>query len=145
MSLLRPIAMADGAEDDDRPGWRHRLRRTETGGWALERWRDRGWEIAHTTDELEVKPVDVRMGHHVTSTYPGSHFTTGLMVAKHLPGRHVTVTHDSLTIRTPDEPTEHRPLRDGELEGWLDRLEVGITGEERIRLRDTLRRVGPSW
>src|SRR5918993_4027657 len=29
MSLLRPVPMVDGAEDDYLPGWRHRLRRTE--------------------------------------------------------------------------------------------------------------------
>ena len=65
------------------------------------RLREGGWEVAHITDELEVKPFDVVMGHHYTSTYPGSHFTTGLMLAKHLPGRHVTVTHDSLTSPHP--------------------------------------------
>ena len=76
------------------------------------------------------------MGHHFTSTYPGSHFTTGLMIAKHLPGRHVTVTHESLTIRTPGQPTEHRPLHDGELGEWLTTLEVPLTDDERSRLLD---------
>ncbi len=141
MSLLRPIPMSGGAEDDYLPGWRHRLRLTEDDGWALDRWRDGGWQIAHTTDELEVKPVDVRMGHHFTSTYPGSHFTTGLMVAKHLPGRHVTVTHEALTVRVPGGPTEHRPLRDGELEGWLEQLAEGLTVKESVRLIDVLRAV----
>ena len=61
------------------------------------------------------------MGHHFTSTYPGSHFTTGLMVGRHLPGRHVTVTHESLTIRTPGRRTEHRPLREGEPTGGCRR------------------------
>lgn len=121
MSLLRPISMNDGAEDDYLSGWRYRLRRTEAGDWALLRRREDGWEVAHTTDELEVKPVDVVIGHHYTSTYPGSHFTTGLMLTKHLPGRHVTVTHDAVTVRIPGEPTEHRPLREGELEEWLAR------------------------
>ena len=86
-----------------------------------------------------VRPVDVVMGHHFTSTYPGSHFTTGLMITKHLPGRHVTVTNESLTIRTPGQPTEHGPLRDGELEEWLVALDVPLTDDERARL---LGRVG---
>lgn len=107
MSLLRPVPMTDGAEDDHPPGWRYRLRRTDAGAWALHRMREDGWEVAHTTDDLAVKPVDIVVGHHFTSTYPGSHFTTGLMLAKHLPGRHVTVTHDALTVRTPGRPTEH--------------------------------------
>ena len=55
------------------------------GRLALYRMREEGWELAHTTDELEVKPVDVVMGHHYTSTYPGSHFTTGFMVGEPCP------------------------------------------------------------
>lgn len=139
MSLLRPIPMVDGAEDDHLPGWRHRLRRTGAGDWALLRLRDEGWEVAHTTDELEVKPVDVVIGHHYTSTFPGSHFTTGLMVTKHLPGRHVTVTHESLTIRTPGRPTQHRPLHAGEIEEWLVTLEVPLTSDEEAQLLARLR------
>ncbi len=134
MSLLRPIAMTDGAEDDYLPGWRYRLNVIDDGGWVLSRLRDGGWEVAHTTDELAVIPLDVVMGHHYTSTYSGSHFTTRLIIAKHLPGRHVTVTHETLTIRTPGEPTEHRPLRDGELEDWLATLEVPLLPDERTRL-----------
>jgi arylamine N-acetyltransferase len=138
MSLLRPIRMADGAEDDYLTGWRYRLRRTDAGDWALDRMRERGWEVAHTTDELDVKPVDVVMGHHFTSTYPGSHFTTGLMLTKHLPGRHVTLTHESLTIRTPGGPTEHRPLRGDEIGEWLSRLDARLRPDERLRLLETL-------
>jgi arylamine N-acetyltransferase len=136
LSLLRPLPLVDGAEDDHPPGWRYRVRRTDGGAWALDRHRDGGWEVAHTTDELEVRPVDVVMGHHFTSTYPGSHFTTGLMVGRHLPGRHVTVTHDSLTVRRPGQPTEHRPLGEGELDDWLWTLEVPLTSHERARLLD---------
>jgi arylamine N-acetyltransferase len=142
MSLLRPIEMIDGAEDDYPFGWRYRLRRTEAGHWALHRLREDGWEVAHTTDELEVTPADVVIGHHFTSTFPGSHFTTGLMVTKHLPGRHVTVTHESLTVRTPGEPTQHRPLREGELEQWLADLEVPLHPDEMAGLREMLQRLG---
>ena len=139
MSLLRPIAMADDAQDDYLPGWRFQVRRTDGGAWALYRMREEGWELAHTTDELEVKPVDVVMGHHYTSTYPGSHFTTGFMVAKHVPGGHVTVTHESLTIRTPGKPTEHRPVREGEIDEWLSTLEVPLRSDERTRLIEKVR------
>lgn len=144
MSLLRPIPMTDGAEDDYPPGWRYRLRRAEAGDWALQRHREQGWEIAHTTDELEVKPVDVVIGHHYTSTFPGSHFTTGLMLTKHLPGRHVTVTHESLTVRTPGEPTEHRPLREGEIEEWLATLGVPLSADEEARLLAKVRSLAAS-
>ncbi len=138
MSLLRPLPMTDGAEDDYLPGWRYRVRRTP-GGWALLRLREAGWEVAHTTDELDVLPVDVVMGHHYTSTFPGSHFTTGLMVTRHLPGRHVTVTHETLTVRTAGGPTEHRPLRAGELAARLVELDAGLTEGEQAAV---LERIG---
>lgn len=144
MSLLRPIPMTDGAEDDYLPGWRYRLRRTDAGHWALHRRHEEGWEVTHTTDELEVKPVDVVIGHHYTSTFPGSHFTTGLILTKHLPGRHITVTHGSLTIRTPGAPTEHRPLRESEIEEWLATLEVPLTPDEVARLLAKLRALAAS-
>lgn len=100
----------------------------------LTRARHDGWEITHTTDELPVQPVDVVIGHHYTSTFPTSHFRSGLMVTKHLPGRHVTVTHEALTVRRPGKPTEHRSLREGELPAWLRELQVGPTEEEERRL-----------
>jgi N-hydroxyarylamine O-acetyltransferase len=133
MSLRRPIPLEDGAEDDYLPGWQYRVHHT-AGGWALLRRRDEGWEVTHTTDELEVRPVDVVMGHHFTSTFPGSHFTQGLIVTKHLPDRHVAVTDSTLTVRSPGQSTEHRPLRPGELDDWLTTLDVPLTPDERSRL-----------
>ena len=56
MSVLRPIPLVDGAEDDY-GGWHYRLREMPLGGgrgWALERWRDEHWELMHTHDELPV-------------------------------------------------------------------------------------------
>ncbi len=143
MSLLRPIPLEDQAEDEHLPGWRYRVRQT-AGGWALDRLREYGWEVAHTTDELEVKPVDVLIGHHFTSTYPGSHFTTGFVLGKLLPGGHVTVTHESLTVRTPGRPTEHRPLQAGEVEEWLSRLEVPLRPDEHSRLVEKVQALGAS-
>ena len=70
-------------------------------GWALERWRDGDWELMHTHDELPVRPVDLAVGHHFTSTFPTIHFRNMLMLTKHLEGRHVAVTHETLTVRRP--------------------------------------------
>lgn len=134
VSRLRPIPLAHGAEDDH-GGWRYRVRRTP-GGWALERHRDGGWEVTHTTDELDVLPVDVAQGHHWTSTFPTSHFRTGLMVARHLPDRHVVVTHEAITVRRPGAPTEHRRLAGSELEESLVSLATGLSDDERSRLLD---------
>jgi N-hydroxyarylamine O-acetyltransferase len=133
MSLLRTLPLVDGAQDDY-GGWSYRLRAVRVGagrGWALERWRDEHWEGMHTSDELPVQPVDLAVGHHFTSTYPSTHFRHMLMLTRHLDGRHVAVTHETVTVRRPDVPTEHRPLRNGELEDLLDELEVPLTADER--------------
>ncbi len=140
ISLLRPIPLEDGATDDH-GGWTYRVRQVPEGsghGWALDRLRGVEWELMHTHDELPVRPADIRSGHHFTSTYPSSHFRSTLIVARHLPGRHVTVTHEAVTVRRPGAPTEHRPLRDGELPELLDLLGVPITDGE---LDALLRRV----
>ncbi len=136
MSVVRPIALGDGVIDDYL-GWSYRVRRI-TGErvttWELARWRAEGWEKMHVHDELPVIPVDVTMGHHFTSTFPSSYFRHELMVARHLPGRHVTLTHDTVTIRRPGEPTEQLPVGDAQLPGWLDELAVPLTSDERERL-----------
>ena len=44
-----------------------------------------------------------------------------LMLTKHLDGRHVAVTHETVTVRRPGAPTEHRRLREGELGELLRR------------------------
>ncbi len=147
-SVLRPIPLQDGAEDDY-GGSRHRVRRVDAAeagpGWELFRLRRDGWELMHTTDEFPVQPVDVTMGHHFTSTYPESHFRHSLMLTKHGDGRHTAVSADSVTFRRPGEPTEHRELRDGELEQLLHELEVPLTSSEEARLLEVvagLRRSG---
>lgn len=136
LSLLRPIPMVDGATDDH-GGWTYRLREVAEGagrGWALQRWRAGDWELMHTHDELPVRPVDIRSGHHFTSTYPVSHFRHGLILTSHLPDRHVTVTHEAVTVRRPGQPTERRELRDGELPELLELLDVPLTTDERDAL-----------
>jgi len=132
LSVLRPIPLADGATDDH-GGWAYRVLEVPEGGgsgWALHRWRDGTWELMHTHDELPVRPVDIRSGHHFTSTYPVSHFRHGLILTKHLPDRHVTVTHEAVTVRRPGQPTEHRPLGADELPELLALLDVPLTDEE---------------
>jgi N-hydroxyarylamine O-acetyltransferase len=84
----------------------------------------------HATDELPVVPVDLEMGHHYTSTYPGSHFTSGLILAKYLPDRHVRLTASAVTVRRPRRPTEHHLLADGEMRTWLAELGVTLTPDE---------------
>lgn len=137
MSVVRPIRLADGATDDH-GGWPYLVREVPEGSgraWVLRRRRDDGWEPMHTHDELPVRPVDLDTGHHFTSTWPDSPFRRTLVVARHLPGRHVTFTQQTVTVRRPGEPTEHRELRGGELDARLDELAVPLTGRERDGLR----------
>lgn len=133
MSLVHPVPLADGTESDQR-GWPYRTVRNDDGTWGLHRLREGGWELTHTTDELPVRPVDVVIGHHYTSTFPASHFRSGLMITKHEDGRHVSVTGTTLTVRRPGEPTEHRELADGELVEWLRALAVPLSDDEEQRL-----------
>jgi N-hydroxyarylamine O-acetyltransferase len=136
MSVLRPIPLVDGAEDEH-GGWRYRVSEAPLGngrGWMMQRWRDEHWELMHTHDELPVHPLDLTVGHHFTSTYPTIHFRSMLMLTKHLDGRHVALTHETLTVRRPGQPTRHRELRDGELSDLLDELAVPLTDEEREAL-----------
>ncbi len=145
MSVMRPIPLQDGAEDDHR-GWPHQVRRADPAvagpGWELYRLRQSGWELMHTTDELPVQPVDVTMGHHFTSTYPKTHFKHGLMLTRHsadqADGRHTAVSADTVTIRRPGEPTEHRDLREGELEQLLRELGVPLTPDEQTQLLEVV-------
>jgi arylamine N-acetyltransferase len=142
MSVLHPIRLEDGVEEDQ-GGWRYRVRRVpgDVPSWEMHRLRDGGWELMHTSDELPVRPVDVVMGHHYTSTHPASHFRSGLMITRHLDGRHLTITHDAVTERRAGEPTQHRPLRGGELEERLAELGVPLTDDERERLVERIRQL----
>jgi N-hydroxyarylamine O-acetyltransferase len=137
MSVLRPIVLDDGVEEDH-DGWRYRVDRVSdddgSPAWRMSRHRDGGWEVMHTTDELTVRPIDVAMGHHFTSTGPGSHFRTGLMVTRHRADEHVSLTFETVTVRRPGQPTEHRPLDAGELETLLHELGGGLTDDEVGRL-----------
>lgn len=140
LSLLRPIPLEDGAQDDY-GGWAYQVRSVRLGsgrGWALYRQRQSGWELMHCHDELPVYPSDLVVGHHFTSTYPESHFRNALILAQHDPGRHTTVTDSSVTIRRPGQPTEHREISVLEAIDLLRELAVPFTEDELLRLTDKL-------
>ena len=141
MSLLRPIPLAHGATDDF-GGWSYRLAEVRAGdvrAWELSRWREDRWELMHTHDELPVQPPDVVSGHHYTSTFPTSHFRHMLMVTKHDDGRygdgrHTSVTHQTVTVRRPGAPTEHREIDVSAVRDLLHELAVPLTDDEETRL-----------
>ena len=98
----------------------------------------------HTHDELPVRPVDLRSGHHFTSTYPASHFRHMLILTKHLDGRpRRRHPRDRRPYAARAAPTEHRALREGELRELLDELAVPLTDDERAALDVRVRGVAP--
>lgn len=107
------IPLVSGAEITA-AGWDYRVVPGDTRepSWAEERATDEGWQLMHVFDELPVRPVDVELGHHWTSTHPTSHFTTGLVFGRYLPDEHVGVAIEgdgfAVTSRRPDTPTERR-------------------------------------
>jgi N-hydroxyarylamine O-acetyltransferase len=136
VSTLRPITLADGAEDDY-GGRALRVREVPEGAgraWELHRRAQAGWELAHTHDELPVRPVDVVHGHHFTSTFPTSIFRQVLMVAGHAGDRHLTVTESTVTVRRAGAPAEHRAISADELPALLAELAVPLTADELDRL-----------
>jgi len=140
LSLLRPIELLDGA-CDDHGGWAYRVRAVrldDLRAWELQRHREDGWEIMHRHDELPVHPVDLVAAHHYTSTYPHVHFRHGLMLARHRPGRPITVTESTVAVRRPGAPTEHRGISLDEIAGLLPELAVPLIADEARRLIERL-------
>ncbi|GAA1475675.1 arylamine N-acetyltransferase [Nocardioides aestuarii] len=139
---LGPIRLEDGARLEGGV-WTHEVRRDQAG-WQLWRERSAGWELMHTTDDEPVRPVDVRMGHHWTSTHPSSHFRSTLTVAQHGVAAdgtavHTTVSLEGVTERRAGGAAVRRPLDLDELPGLLTGLGAGLDESETTRL---VRRVG---
>lgn len=136
LSLLRPIPLVDGATDDY-GGWAYQVRQRSVGdlpAWDLCRRREDGWELMHRHDELPVHPIDVIAAHHYTSTYPPVHFRHGLMLTRHAPGQHTSVTEATLTVRRPGQPTEHRAISLAEVAELVRELQIPLTDDEHQRL-----------
>ena len=143
-STLRAIPLVDGAEDDY-GGRTLRVREVPEGAsraWALHRRGQDGWELAHTHDELPVRPVDVVHGHHYTSTFPTSIFRQMLMVAGQAADTHFTLTESTVTVRRPGASTEHRKIALDEVPDLLSELNVPLTDDELERLLSRLAELG---
>ena len=135
-STLRAIPLQDGAEDDY-GGRALRISEATDGpgrAWELHRRGQDGWELAHTHDELPVRPVDLVHGHHYTSTFPTSNFRQMLMVTGHTADSHVSITESTITVRRPGAATEHRGIDLDDVSDLLRELHVPLTAEELERL-----------
>lgn len=99
---------------------RARAHRSGTTVWALTREGD----AEHYVDESPVHPADVRTGHFITSREENSPFVNHLMVMRHMPHAHVTLTEAARTTRAPGRATEHTKLSVAEVIDTV--LELGI-------------------
>ncbi|WP_341350988.1 arylamine N-acetyltransferase [Nocardioides convexus] len=139
MSLLRPVPLVDGAESDQ-DGWRYRVVRSEAG-WGLERLREGGWELTHTTDEparaarrrRHRPPLDEHLPRLALPQRPDGHPS---------PRRAPRLAHRHHRDRTTPGGTHRAPRAcgTGSLAEWL--VALGVPEPERAGSGRTLR-LGP--
>ena len=136
VSALRSIPLVDGVEDEyaDRAVRVEEVSEGSGRGWALHRRREGGWELMHTHDELPVRPIDLVLGHHYTSTFPSSNFRRMVMISGHAENHHMTLTESSVTVRRPGAAVEHRPIDEPEFVDLLHELHVPLIDDEEERL-----------
>lgn len=140
---LSSVPLEDGAEVAPF-GWVHRLKRVEEPDPSWQLWRQVAgeWEHMYTLDDLQVRPVDVAMGHHWTSTGPGSHFRTGLSFGKFDGATHTGVAVDpgglAVTTRQPGQATERVVVPVDEGVRLVSELSGGLSGDESSRLEKVL-------
>ncbi|MEU5468123.1 arylamine N-acetyltransferase family protein [Kocuria salsicia] len=127
-SITGPIALDDGARrvEGDRT---FSVGRVPDEGWPLFSL-NRDGEMEHVLDESTVHPADVRMGHLMTSTGEDSVFRQHLMVMRHTPQGHVTVTEGGVTVRWPGERRSHEELGVDRVVGLVRELDVRVSDAE---------------
>ena len=107
--------------------------RVSDEGWPL--WSlSRNGSLEHVLEEPTVHPADVRMGHLMTSTGEDSVFRHHLMVMRHSPGGHVTVTEHGVTERAAGQDTRQQDLTASEVVGRVRDLGVSLSEGEAARL-----------
>ncbi|MDO4919846.1 arylamine N-acetyltransferase [Kocuria sp.] len=131
-SITGPVELADGASRDEggRAFTVGRLRDEGFPVWGL----FRAGELEHALEESTVHPADVRMGHLMTSTGADSVFRHHLMVMRHTDEGHVTVTEQTVTVRSPGRPTRRRQVTPQEAVQTARDLGVHLRDAEAERL-----------
>lgn len=138
-SITGPIALADGAVRDEGDRAFTVRRCTDQGAtvWAL----TRAGNVEHYVDEQPVHPADVRAGHFVTSGERHSPFVGHLMVMRHLPHAHVTVTEHARTVRAPGHATEHTALSAADVVRTVRDLGIVLDDTEAAALTAVVQRL----
>ena len=138
-SITGPIALKDGATraEGDRQFGVRELTDQGTTVWALTREGD----AEHYVDESPVHPADVRTGQCITSREENSPFVNHLMVMRHMPHAHVTLTEAARTIRTPGRATEHTKLSVAEVVDTVRELGIALDRSEISALSSVVERL----
>ena len=143
MSVLRPIPLADGAEDDY-GGWRYRLRQVpsvrDAAGCSSAGATSTGSRCTPTTSCRCTRSTSPSGTTSPARTRPSTSGRCSCSPATST-GATSPLTHETVTVRRPGAATEHRALREGELSDWLDELDVPLTGDERVALDGVVRRL----
>lgn len=106
----------------------------DTDRWVL----SRDGDPLHFVEPLSVQPVDVHTGHKITSLgLANDRFTRNLIVTRHTPEGHVTVTQSTRTVRPDNAPTEHEQITPAQAVDAVRELGIVLVGDE----PETLRRV----
>lgn len=138
-SITGPVPLDDGARRVE--GNRNfAVGRVQDEGWPLRSF-TRDGAMEHVLDESTVHPADVRMGHLMTSTDTNSVFRQHLMVMRHTPEGHVTVTEGGVTVRPVGEDTRHEDLGVDQVVERARDLGVRISDGEASRLAQTVGRL----
>lgn len=128
-SLTGPIELVDGATRRQGDATLM-VRRSEIDG--VEHWElSRDGVPMHMTDTFRVRPVDVRMGHLMTSTDPlASPFTRHLVVARHEGAEHVQIVDRTRIVRRDGREVRRDSLSSPETLEAVRALGVDLTGED---------------
>ena len=136
-SITGPVPLHDGARRVD-TGQTFTVGRVSDEGWPL--WSlSRNGSLEHVLDESTVHPADVRMGHLMTSTGEDSVFRHHLMVMRHTPAGHVTLTEHGVTERAAGQDTGQQDLTAAEVVARVRDLGVSLSEGEAARLTSVVR------
>src|SRR5690606_19794317 len=112
----------------------------EADRWVL----SREGETLHLVEPLPVQPVDVHTGHQITSLgLANDRFTRNLIVTRHTPDGHVTVTQNTRTVRPDHAPTTHEQITPVEAVDTVRDLGIVLVDDEPERLRRVLAELHP--
>lgn len=128
MTLTAPLRLEAGVEQDT-PHGRFRLVTDEAGTWRQQTRVKGEWRTTYRFDLTPTYPVDDEAPNWYLSTFPGSHFVTGLIAARPTAdGRRLALSGREFAVHGADGRTQRRRLE------TLSELRAVLTDELLIEL-----------